>query len=243
MILHVTRSPDKGSLPYVPTLSKEHVKLVRRWYERAYSEGRAEGRGEQSFEYLGTTIVVPTDVMPVTPMSHLLGEAGLAEIKAGERVLDKGTRSDVNAILAATKGARVLAVDINPHALGAARANAERTGVADLVEAKYSVVFSEVKGTFDLVVFDPPFRWFRPRDLPIEKVTVVLSSGELSDGRSRTRCRSSLRSCDVLGTAAVLASAVPSGQAVDKGEACTQQEGPSPGTAPRRRPARWPLWR
>ncbi len=165
MIGHVTRSPDKGALPYVPTLSKEHVEQVRRWHKRAYAEGRAEGRGEQSFYYLGTEIVVPPDVMPVTPMSHLLGEAVLAEVKTGERVLDMGTGSGVNAILAATKGARALAVDINPHALGAAGANAERNGVADLVEVKYSEVFSKVEGTFDLVVFDPPFMWFRPRDL------------------------------------------------------------------------------
>src|ERR1700677_3629707 len=102
MIGAVTGSSDKGALPYSPTLSKEHVEQVRRWHERAYSEGRAEGRGEQSFEYLGTRIVVPPDVMPVTPMSHLLGEAVLAEVKAGERVLDMGTGSGANAILAAT---------------------------------------------------------------------------------------------------------------------------------------------
>ncbi len=26
-------------------------------------------------------------------------------------------------------------------------------------------MFSNVKGEFDLIVFDPPFRWFAPRDL------------------------------------------------------------------------------
>jgi release factor glutamine methyltransferase len=26
-------------------------------------------------------------------------------------------------------------------------------------------VFSTVDGTFDLIIFDPPFRWFAPRDL------------------------------------------------------------------------------
>jgi release factor glutamine methyltransferase len=26
-------------------------------------------------------------------------------------------------------------------------------------------VFSEVDGSFDLIIFDPPFRWFHPRDL------------------------------------------------------------------------------
>jgi hypothetical protein len=35
MILDVTRSAHKGSLAYMPTLSKEHLKLVQRWHERA----------------------------------------------------------------------------------------------------------------------------------------------------------------------------------------------------------------
>jgi release factor glutamine methyltransferase len=166
MIAYMASSSNKNGQPYVPTLSDEHVQQVRRWHERAYTEGRrAEGRGEQSFDYLGTKIVVPPEVMPVTPMSHLLGEAVLAEAGAGEQVLDMGTGSGVNAILAASKRANVLAVDINPHALRAAVANAERNGVADRVEVRYSDVFSEVEGTFDLVVFDPPFRWVRPRDL------------------------------------------------------------------------------
>ncbi|HUC12921.1 MAG TPA: methyltransferase [Acidimicrobiales bacterium] len=157
--------PDENAEQYVPTLSEEYREQVRHWHDRAYNAGRVEGRSEQSFDYLGTKIVVPPEVMPITPMSHLLGDAVLAETVAGERVLDMGTGSGVNAILAASKGANVLAVDINPHALRAALANAERNGVADRMEVRYSDVFSEVEGTFDLVVFDPPFRWFRPRDL------------------------------------------------------------------------------
>jgi len=31
------------------------------------------------FEYLGITLTVPPDVMPITPMSHHLGEAVLTE--------------------------------------------------------------------------------------------------------------------------------------------------------------------
>jgi release factor glutamine methyltransferase len=98
-------------------------------------------------------------------MSHLLGEAVLAEVKEGDRVLDMGTGSGVNAILAAKRGATVLAVDTNPHALDTARGNTSRNGVADRVEVRRSDIFSAVEGTFDLIVFDPPFRWFRPRDL------------------------------------------------------------------------------
>jgi release factor glutamine methyltransferase len=75
-----------------------------------------------------------------------------------------GTGSGVNAILAAGAARDVLAVDINPHAVAAARANAERNGVADRVEVRRSDVYSAVDGRFDLIVFDPPFRWFKPRD-------------------------------------------------------------------------------
>ncbi len=44
------------------------------------------------------------------------------------------------------------------------RDNVLRNGVADRVEVRRSDVFSDVDGIFDLIVFDPPFRWFAPRD-------------------------------------------------------------------------------
>jgi release factor glutamine methyltransferase len=34
-----------------------------------------------------------------------------------------------------------------------------------------SDVFSGVDGAFDLIVFDPPFRWFKPRDLTETAIT------------------------------------------------------------------------
>jgi release factor glutamine methyltransferase len=54
-------------------------------------------------------------------------------------------------------------VDINPAAVAAAAGNAERNGVR--ITALASDVFSAVTGPFDLMIFDPPFRWFAPRDL------------------------------------------------------------------------------
>ncbi len=145
-------------------LSAAEVERIRRWHESAYRQALAEAGSGQTFEYLGRTLVVPPQVMPITAVSHLLGEAVLAEVRDGDRVLDMGTGSGVNAILAASRAGQVLAVDINPIALAAARDNAARNGVADRVEVRHSDVFSAVDGDFDVIVFDPPFRWFAPRD-------------------------------------------------------------------------------
>lgn len=150
---------------FEPTVSPEYADQIRRWHERAYDGGRASGVETQYFDYLDVAIEVPPDVMPITPMSHLLGEAIRSEARAGELVLDMGTGSGVNAVLAARNGARVVAVDINPEALEAARVNADRNGVGKLVDVRHSDVFSSVTESFDLIVFDPPFRWFAPRSL------------------------------------------------------------------------------
>jgi release factor glutamine methyltransferase len=119
--------------------------------------------GERRLSYLGLELVMPPGVFAPTPMSDLLGRAVEAEARPGERVLDMGTGSGVNAILAARADAEVVGVDLSPAAVEAARSNAERNGVS--VEFLVSDVFSAVKGTFDLVVIDPPFRWFTPRDM------------------------------------------------------------------------------
>lgn len=160
---------DSESGDYAPRLAPEHLEQIRIWHDRAYAEELEAGAVERTFDYLGLSIVVPPEVMPITPMSHLLGEQVLAEVRSGDRVLDMGTGSGVNAVLAATRGADVLAVDISAVATAAARANAERNGVSALVRVRRSDIFSDVDGRFDWIVFDPPFRWFRPRS-PMELV-------------------------------------------------------------------------
>ena len=157
--------PTPGDARYVPTVSEEHAERIRRWHENAYRSAKADSGERQAFDYLGQTIVVPPQVQPIVGMSHLLGEAVLEEVREGDRVLDMGTGSGVNAILAASKAANVVAVDINPVALEATSDNAARNGVADRITVRRSDVFSNVEGEFDLIVFDPPFRWFAPRDL------------------------------------------------------------------------------
>lgn len=150
---------------FVPTVSAEQAARIRQWHLSAYEAMKREGEGGQTFDYLGRTLVVPAQVMPITGMHDLLGKAVLAEVRETDRALDMGTGSGVNAILAAGTAQRVLAVDVNPVAVAAARDNAERNAVADRVEVRESDVFEAVDGEFDLIVFDPPYRWFAPRDL------------------------------------------------------------------------------
>jgi release factor glutamine methyltransferase len=145
---------------YRPTLPADRVEDLRRWHEHAYRDLAAAG--ERRLDYLGLDLVVPPGVFAPTPTSDLLGRAVVADVRAGERVLDMGTGSGVNALLAARAGASVLGVDVNPAAVEAARANAVRNGVQ--ANFRVSDVFAQVDGVFDLMVIDPPFRWFAPRD-------------------------------------------------------------------------------
>lgn len=148
---------------YEPRMHDERVGHLRRWHHDASTALHAVG--DHDVEYLGLTLHVPAGVFPPAPMSRLLGEAVSAEVGASDRVLDMGTGSGVNAILAAQQGAEVLAVDINPAAVEAAAANVERCGVANRVEVRAGDLFDGLHDRFDVVVYDPPFRWFPPIDM------------------------------------------------------------------------------
>ena len=148
---------------YVPRVGAERVERLRRWHEDVSAELHA--RLSVDCEYLGLQLHVPQGVFAPTPTSDLLGGVVADHAAPGMRVLDMGCGAGANAILAARSGAVVLGVDVNPAAVDASRANAARNGVADRTEFAVSDVFDAVEGDFDLVVIDPPFRWFTPRTM------------------------------------------------------------------------------
>ncbi|HVT59851.1 MAG TPA: methyltransferase [Thermoanaerobaculia bacterium] len=81
------------------------------------------------------------------------------------RALDLGTGSGVGAIFAARRGYRVVAVDVNPHAVRCARANALLQGLEERIEVRQGDLFAPVAGErFDLVLFNPPFFRGAPGD-------------------------------------------------------------------------------
>ena len=144
-------------------MSDERVRAIHAWHDAQFHT--AERNATVHTTFFDREFVVPPDVHPPTGVSDMLATAVLTEVRESDRVLDMGTGSGVNAILAAAKSATVVAVDVNPAAVECARQNAERNAVAERIAVHESDVFESVDGRFDLVIFDPPFRWFAPRDL------------------------------------------------------------------------------
>jgi release factor glutamine methyltransferase len=85
--------------------------------------------------------------------SHLLAEA-VEKYSFGD-VLDLGTGSGIQGITASLNGCRVIFADIDEAALDSARENARLNGV----EGGFvpSDMFSDIKGKFDTIVFNPPY--------------------------------------------------------------------------------------
>jgi release factor glutamine methyltransferase len=148
---------------YVPRLSSQRIEELRQWHEQVSAE--LHRLGGRDVEYLGLRLHVPEHVFAPTPTSDLLGRKVIELVRPGHRVLDMGCGAGANAILAAQVTDDVVAVDVNPYAVLATVENAARNGVAARVRGLESDVFSSVDGDFDVIVFDPPFRWFAPRDL------------------------------------------------------------------------------
>jgi release factor glutamine methyltransferase len=143
---------------YRPVVSPQAAERIREWHEAAVRRGKREDGSGQTFVVLGTELIVPPDVHQMSGAEHLLGEAVLAEVRDGDRVLDMGTGSGLNAILAASQGAQVVAVDISPQARAAAQHNVERSALADRIDVQRGDLFTEVIGQFDLIIYEPMLR-------------------------------------------------------------------------------------
>ena len=81
------------------------------------------------------------------------------DVKAGESVLDMGTGCGLLGVLAAKKGASVLAVDANPYALRCARKNAALNGARSNMDFVQGDLFKSFRETakFDVILFNAPY--------------------------------------------------------------------------------------
>jgi release factor glutamine methyltransferase len=81
------------------------------------------------------------------------------DVKAGESVLDIGTGSGLLGVLAAKKGASVVSVDVNPHALRCAKSNAALNDTRSNMDFVQSDLFRSFRETvkFDVILFNAPY--------------------------------------------------------------------------------------
>ncbi|MCX6690428.1 MAG: class I SAM-dependent methyltransferase [Methanoregula sp.] len=101
--------------------------------------------------------------------TFLLADAARAEVKAGDRVLEVGTGTGyIAAELLRT--CDVVATDINPHAVLCARNNG--------VEVVRGDLFAGIRGTFDLVIFNPPYLPTQPGERIDDWLEYALEGGE-----------------------------------------------------------------
>lgn len=87
-------------------------------------------------------------------------------IEKGDYVLDMGCGSGIQAIVASRKAQKVLAADINPHAIDAARKNAE-ANKAKNIEYRVTDLFENIKEEekFDQILFNPPYLPSEEKDM------------------------------------------------------------------------------
>ncbi|NLX48717.1 MAG: methyltransferase [Methanospirillum sp.] len=113
------------------------------------------------------------EVYPVEEDTLLLLEAAFAEVRSDDRVLEVGTGSGHIAASLGGRAARVVALDLNPHAVQAARARG--------VEVLRTDLFAGVRGPFDLVLFNPPYLPTMPDERLDDWLEYALDGG--TDGR------------------------------------------------------------
>ncbi len=143
-----------------------YVGLVERILDSAQRRWGAPREGARavsvSLRAGALELAVPPGVH--APPRSSLELARRLDVEPGETVLDLGCGSGVLSVAAARCGARrVVAVDLDPGALAATAANAERNGVAAALECRAGSWYEALDGApgapaerFDLIVATPP---------------------------------------------------------------------------------------
>jgi len=110
------------------------------------------------------------DVYQPAEDTYLLLRVALAEAGPGTLALEIGCGSGFISKELGAKVARLIATDVNPHAVRAARARGIEVIRADL--------FRGIKGKFDLILFNPPYLPTQPKERTGQWIDYALDGGE-----------------------------------------------------------------
>lgn len=111
--------------------------------------------GEGSRRVLHAIAEPPKGVYSPSDDSFLMLEAIASVHVEGKKLLDVGTGSGILGLFCAMRGASVTLTDVDEAAIQHAQKVADSLGLK--LEARVSDLFSNVKGKFDLILFNPPY--------------------------------------------------------------------------------------
>lgn len=110
-------------------------------------------------EFYGRVFKVTSATLDPRPDTETIIDAALKLMSDDARILDLGTGTGAIAItlLAERPDAIGVATDLSPDALGVARENAKRLGVAGRLSLLQGSWFAPVSGAFDIILSNPPY--------------------------------------------------------------------------------------
>jgi release factor glutamine methyltransferase len=118
-------------------------------------------RKKRTAEFLGEKIIIHKHVFPVDSPSSFSSKITAKRIPENAGiVLDVGTGTGVQAIIAAKRGAKkVIAIDIDDNALKNAKENVKLHNLEKDVEVRKSDMFKQIRNNekFDLIISQLPF--------------------------------------------------------------------------------------
>jgi release factor glutamine methyltransferase len=114
--------------------------------------------------------------------TFLLADYLAQVVEETDTVLDMGTGCGILAIVAAKKALKVVATDLNPHAVECARSNIRTDNVSSKVDVRLGDLFKSIRKTekFDLIIFNAPYLPSEPHE---EKTWIGRAWGGGHSGR------------------------------------------------------------